>query len=486
MVSLEFHDDIFLPVYRPLVSLTTLETPDPNKFFDIDFLYGGRDSGKSRHIAMQLVIDCLMSSYFRCVLVRKVGNTIKDSQWQLIKDVVEEWGLTTLFKFSKSPLEIRCANGNVFICRGLDEPTKLKSISNPSHCWVEEGNQITSEDFVTILTTLRYNDGNTKTWFSFNPECEGNYTDFWLWQEWFSHTTDLSFEWIKSIEVGDEKIDYSVRATHSTYKDNPYCKPKRKALYESYRNSKNNAYWYQTYTLGLWGYKKTGGEFWKTFDESKHCHDLTPRKSTYHVVVDNNVAPYVTVALWQVDMANKKADQVDELPCTSPYNTASRAAKRTADYLRAIDYRDVVYIYGDPSANAKNTIDDEGKSFFAKFIDTLRNEGFRIMDRVGKSAPSVGQSASFINEIYESNYAGWEIRISNKCRKSIEDYTMVKEDAEGKMLKKRETNKETGQSYERYGHFSDCKRYFITTILADLYVKYKATRRRGGSYSARR
>jgi phage terminase large subunit len=482
MVSLEFHDDIFLPVYRPLVNLTSAEF----EFFDIDFLYGGRDSGKSRHIAMQLVIDCLMSKYFRCVLVRKVGNTIKDSQWQLIKDVVEEWGLSSLFKFSKSPLEIRCANGNVFICRGLDEPTKLKSISNPSHCWVEEGNQITSEDFVTILTTLRYNEGNTKTWFSFNPECDGNYTDFWLWQEWFSHTTDLSFKWIKTVEVGEEKINYSVRATHSTYKDNPYCKPQRKALYESYKNSKNNAYWYQTYTLGLWGFKRSGGEFWKSFDEAQHCHDLQPRKSTYHVVVDNNVAPYLSVQLWQVDMAGKTADQMDEIPCSSPYNTAARAAKRTAGYFNSLGYRDIVYMYGDPSANAKSTIDDEGKSFFAKFIDTLRNEGFKIVDRVGKSAPSITQSASFINEIYETNYAGWKIRINNKCRRSIEDYTMVKEDAEGKMLKKREKDKDTGQTFERYGHFSDCKRYFITTILADLYVKYKAIRRRGGSYSARR
>jgi len=482
MVSLEFHDDIFLPVYRPLVDLTG----EPVEFFDIDFLYGGRDSGKSRHIAMQLVIDCLMLPYFRCVLIRKVSNTIKESQWQLIKDVVEEWGLSKLFRFNKNPLEIHCANGNKFICRGLDEPAKLKSISNPSHAWVEEGNQITSEDFVTILTTLRYNDGNTKTWFSFNPECDGNYTEFWLYQEWFSHTKDLSFTWTKSIEVGDEKIDYSVRATHSTYKDNTYCKPKRKALYESYKTSKNNAYWYQVYTLGLWGFRKTGGEFWKCFDEAKHCHLMKPKPGTFHIVADNNVTPYVTVGFWQVDTAKKKLDQVGELPCTSPDNTATKAARRTAAWLRRQESNDIVYVYGDPSANAKSTTDDEGRSFFDKFISQLRAEGFRVVDRVGKSAPSVGQSASFINEIYEANYQGWEIRIAKDCRTSIEDYTMVKEDENGKMLKKRETNKDTGQSFERYGHFSDCKRYFVTTILPDLYVAFSNRRKRGGSYSAKR
>src|SRR5690349_10400848 len=63
--------------------------PEP----DIEFLWGGRDSGKTRHIAMRLILDCLTLPYFRCILVRKVANTIKDSQWQQIKDICEEWGV---------------------------------------------------------------------------------------------------------------------------------------------------------------------------------------------------------------------------------------------------------------------------------------------------------------------------------------------------------------------------------------------------------
>ncbi|MDP4151182.1 MAG: PBSX family phage terminase large subunit [Bacteroidota bacterium] len=478
VINLEFKEDIFLPIYRPLVHNSEL--------FDIDFMYGGRDSGKSYFIAAILLICCLQLPYFRCVLIRKVSNTIKESQWQLMKDIIDGWGLSHLFRFNKNPLEISCVNGNKFICRGLDEPAKLKSISNPSHCWVEEGNQITSEDFVTILTTLRYNQGNTKTWFSFNPECEVNYTDFWLYQEWFSHTTALSFQWIRSIDVGDEKIDYTIRATHSTYKDNPYCKPKRKALYESYKTSKNNQYWYQTYTLGLWGYKKTGGEFWTCFDETKHTHSLARHTNAFHVVADNNRVPYVAVQLWQVDQSIRKADQVGELACAIPNATASKAASLAAAELTRRGSGDLIFVYGDPSANAGSTQDDEGRSFFDKFIGKLKEEGFRVINRVGRSAPGVAESGSFVNEIYESNYSGWEIRIDASCRKSIEDYTMVKMDDKGKMLKKRETDADTKVSFERYGHFSDCKRYFITTILAEQFTKYKEKRKRGGSISANR
>ena len=456
----------FLDVYHHLL--------EPEPVIDIDFLYGGRDSGKSRFIASKLILDCLSLPYFRCILTRKVKDTIKDSQWQLIKDITEEWGLDHLFKFNKSPLEIHCVNGNKFICRGLDEPAKIKSVSNPSHCWVEEGNQIDNVDFVTILTSLRYNDGNVKTWFSFNPECDVNYTDFWLYQEWFEHTESLSWVWNKSIDVDGEIITYNVRATHSTYRNNPYCSIQRKALYESYKKSKNNAYWYQTYTLGLWGYRRTGGGFWKCFDEEVHSMPVSNINSTYHIVVDNNVSPYVSVQMWQIDQLNKRLIQVAELPCVHPNNTASKAAGETGKWLKRLNYNDKVFIYGDPSANAKSTVDDNGRSFFDKFTGYLTNEGYSLTNRVQSSAPRVSMSGDFINEIYESNYEGWSIAINTECRKSIEDYSMVKEAPDGTILKKRITDKETGISYEKYGHFSDCKRYFITTVLSKEFEAFRS------------
>ena len=65
----------FLPCYHHLL--------DDTEFFDIDFLWGGRDSGKSRHTAQQLVIECLRSKYFKYLLVRKVLATVRDSQYSL-------------------------------------------------------------------------------------------------------------------------------------------------------------------------------------------------------------------------------------------------------------------------------------------------------------------------------------------------------------------------------------------------------------------
>jgi hypothetical protein len=289
----------------------------------------------------------------------------------------------------------------------------------------------------------------------------------------------LSFEWTKRIELSEDKvIYYRTRATHSTYKDNPYCSDQRKALYESYKDSRNNQYWYQTYTLGLWGYRRSGGAFWKSFDEVRHIGEFEELKSTYHVVVDNNVNPYITNTIWQVDPVERRVLQVDEIMCENPHNTASKAAAKVARWLKDKGYRDVLYVYGDPSANAKSTVDDDGRSFFDKYIATLLEKKVSVTKRVGRSAPEVARSAEFINEIYEKELYGWSILIHRRCHKSIEDYQMVKEDKDGTMLKKRETNPETKQSFERYGHASDCKRYFLTTLLKDEFFKYKSRHRK--------
>lgn len=487
-INVTIKKEKFLPCYHHLL--------DNTKFFDIDFLYGGRDSGKSRFVAMYLVIECMMAAYFKCLLIRKELVTVRSSQFDLIKSIIEEWKLTHLFTVHETRMEIICkANGNGFYGRGLDNVGKIKSFNNPSHCWIEEGNQIDNTDFVVVLTSLRAN-REVKTWFTFNPECDGNYTDFWLYQEYFSHTTSLSWTWLKTIEAPREVLNkypdgkypsnlvvdtngvvwlnLRIRATHTTYKDNPYCQPQRIALYESYKNSKNNAYWYQTYTLGLWGFRRSGMEFWKCFEEAKHCKEVKLEKNTVHIVADNNVNPYIAISCWQIFNDKKIIRQVHELPCEHPANTASKAAQRVVKWLTDISYQDVVFVYGDPSANAKSTEDDEGRSFFDKFINVLQVAGFKVVKRVQSSAPEVALSGAFVNEIYESNYAGWTIEIGSHCRKSIEDYTMAKEDREGKILKKRETDKETKVSFERYGHFSDDKRYFITTVLDNEFARYKS------------
>lgn len=280
-LSIKIPRRAFLPCYHHLLNSNT----------DIDFLWGGRDSGKSAHIARQLIMDCLQLPYFRCVLVRKVFNTIKESQWQMIKDIVDEWGLSDLFTFNASPLEIRCVNGNRFICRGMDEPGKLKSLSNPSHCWAEEMNQLTLDDFIVIMTSLRYNKGNVKVWCSFNPECEGDYHDFWLYKTFFEGKSDnFAAKWV--VDIAGHPFEFTYSSTHTTYHDNKYCKPQRKAFLE--HMAVLDPYYYAVFTLGKWGNRKVEDPFCHCFNREKQVRKTTWRRDleTY-ASFDFNVNPIV-------------------------------------------------------------------------------------------------------------------------------------------------------------------------------------------------
>jgi phage terminase large subunit len=74
-------------------------------------LWGGRGSSKSNFTAKKLVKDCLKSRYFRQILIRDTYASIKDSQYQTIKDEVYERGLESLFHFKENPLEIQREHG---------------------------------------------------------------------------------------------------------------------------------------------------------------------------------------------------------------------------------------------------------------------------------------------------------------------------------------------------------------------------------------
>lgn len=221
-----------------------------------------------------------------------------------------------------------------------------------------------------------------------------------------------------------------------------------------------------------------GGEFWKSFDTTRHVKSLEIAEGPLHITLDDNVNPYVTIAMWQV--SGKLIRQVAELPCTTPDNNAPRAAAKLVSWLEKRRFDDVVYLYGDPSADARSTVDENSASFFDKFIEILRRAGFKVVIRVSRSAPQVAMSAAFINEIYADEWDGYSIEISDACPVSIEDYYTVKEEKDGTMQKLKRKDMTTGVTYEPHGHFSDAKRYFITQLLSDDFNRWKSRQRRGG------
>lgn len=358
---------------------------------DIDFLYGGRDSGKSKFIAQWLVYLCLKLPYFRCVLARKVFNTIKDSQWQFIKDVCEEWKVEHLFKFTVAPLEIKCVNGNRFICRGMDEPGKLKSLTNPSHAWVEEGNQLTLDEFIILMTSMRYNQGNCKTWFSFNPECEGDYKDFWLYKIFYANAdvyTLFKSSW--SIPYKDGIIEYNYQSTHTTYINNPYCKPVRIAFLTKLEEI--DPYHYLVYTLGKWGNIKTDDPFCICYDRAKHVRPtvLNKRQEVY-LSFDFNVNP-ITCGVYQHDGPglNIRVIQAIQLANSDIY--------KLCEYIN-LKYTNCIFmVTGDATGQNTTALVQDGINYYTVIKTKLRLSRGQL--KVPTINPRVKENRVLVNAVF--------------------------------------------------------------------------------------
>ena len=242
----------------------------------------------------------------------------------------------------------------------------------------------------------------------------------------------------------------------------------------------NDPDYYNVYALGEWGVIRTGSEFFGSFHRGRHSgeHPYIP-DLPIHISVDNNVLPYISVSYWQVDLSTGiKIWQFHETCAESPNNTVKKSSKLVGKYLKDIGYCDKVYLHGDASTKAANSIDDEKRSWMDLFIDTLQKEGFEIEDKVGNKNPSVAMTGEFINAIFDEIVPGIEIGIDESCTVSIEDYMSVQKDANGAILKTKVKNKTTMQTYEEHGHLSDTFRYVVTDLCHEEYTAFSNRRKR--------
>lgn len=411
IVSLDITPDVFLRCYKYSVppqlyvdeegnlieSIAKVIGPEP----DIDFLWGGRDSGKTRHIAMRLIVDCLTLPYFRCLLVRKVFNTIGDSQWQQLKDIAEEWGVDHLFKFKESPLEIECANGNKFICRGMDDPGKLKSVSNPSHCWIEEGNQLEKDDFIVIITSLRTNVARVKTWMSFNPECDGDFQEFWLYQMFFEEHRDIMYgrfrgHWITHIpertdaqgrKIPAHEAIFTYRCTWTTYQDNPYCPPERVAIL--LRMASLDPYYETVFTNGRWGNRKVDDPYCYCYDDALHKKvNKIDKRLELILSFDFNINP-ITCGVYQ-HLGN-------EILCIQSIKLANSDIYKLCEYIRVNYPRYMYLVTGDATGSHTNALVKDAINYYTVIKTELGLSSAQI--KIPPVNPPISENRVLVNAV---------------------------------------------------------------------------------------
>lgn len=144
------------------------------------WLKGGRGSGKSSFISIEIIFGMLRNPNAHAVIYRKVANTLRESVYEQMVKAIGYLGLRDFFACRLSPLEIRYKpTGQRIIFRGADDPSKSKSITTSSgyfgFLWFEELAEFGSmEDIRTIQASIIRGEGRAVTFMSYNPPQTAN------------------------------------------------------------------------------------------------------------------------------------------------------------------------------------------------------------------------------------------------------------------------------------------------------------------------
>lgn len=239
-------------------------------------LFGGRSSGKSYMACLKTVIRMKTDKYFKGVVLRKVFADVKDSVFEQIWAIIEQYGWDEEFHYTKSPLQLtHTASGNILLARGLDRPNKLKSITNPNYVHIEEADEIGFEDFIKSDTSVRHPDPNVvqQVVLSFNPESEEGWINEYFFPPKGSYELDDgSHTYIKSIVPNTLLL-------HTTYEHNDFCSPGNIDVIKRLERLGKESNYYRVYVLGLWGNALKGLVFEDVkyvdkFPDIEHCKNF--------------------------------------------------------------------------------------------------------------------------------------------------------------------------------------------------------------------
>lgn len=135
---------------------------------------GGRGSGKSSFLSIELLLFLLRHPDCHALAVRKVANTLRSSVYPQLNWAVGALGLSHLFRSTLSPLEmVYTPTGQRILFLGMDDPGKLKSIKMSTGyigvCWFEELDQFEEEEVRSVEQSVFRGGDSFLCLKSFNP-----------------------------------------------------------------------------------------------------------------------------------------------------------------------------------------------------------------------------------------------------------------------------------------------------------------------------
>ena len=234
-INLTLSKDLFVPKFYPLLF-------DYSHRFEV--YMGSAGSSKSYFITQKLIVRACREK-IRILVCRRYGTTIRNTCFAQFKEILEKWKLLPLYvKVRETDFHIAFPNGSEIIFTGLDEETKLLSLTNIGTIFIEEAYEVPKPIVEQLNLRLRGRTENQQIIMAFNPISKNH----WLYD--FCEVNPPS----------------SFLYTHSTYKDNPFLSEEYVSELEEMKV--RNPARYKVYGLGEWGVNVDGLVFsnWRVSD----------------------------------------------------------------------------------------------------------------------------------------------------------------------------------------------------------------------------
>jgi len=498
-IELEFKPWLFNPNFHHLER----EMTDENRRFI--WCYGGSSSAKSYSMAQAILIIGSLLEGSDTLVFRKVSADLETTIFKDFVTIINDLGLDEFFKVNYR--KITCVNGAVIVFKGLDQEGKIKGISGFKRVFLDEIDQFDHKEFKQIRKRLRGRVGQ-QILCAFNPIDE----EHWIKKEIFDKQDAVQMS--RSLVDANGVLQLNVAPEYTEVTEKWQGQPvtvrgvTRPANFVVIKSTYLNNFWvvgspcgtfglfdyqtvadfdsdrlndwdyYNVYALGNWGKLNKGGEMYKNFSTKFHVVDFIPYdpEKSLHLSFDENVNPYMTLDIWQGNSDDLAAWQIDEICLEDPQNTLRHTLAAFKE--RYPPNGMTAFIYGDATSRKADVKLEKGVNFFTLVENNLKLAGYTVINRVPLANPNVELRCNWLNEVF-NGLDGLSVQIGANCPKTINDYKYLKQASDGTKHKEKVKNKNTGVTYEKYGHNTDANDYFLTQFFSASFQNFGS--RKGGA-----
>lgn len=451
-------------------------------------VYGGKSAAKTFTIA-QLFSVLAYSKSESAICYRKEQTTIKTTLKESFEKAIEK----LYFKKVTRVLDFRIegGRGGNIVFKGMDNEGKVKGIEGFKYLLFDELDHFEQKEWEQANLTLRGIVG-AKLFATWNPIDE----DLWIKKELDEH------KWVDlPLQIGDNPLsklddnssvqiseDGKILLIRTTYLDNKwvtgaegYGERDENLIHEYEALKKHNDNRYRVNVLGLWGFYKTGMEFFPPFNDSHIDATMQYDPSLpLHITYDFNVNPYMTLLVAQIKIQDKVAEVrwIDEFCFKHPWNTTKAVTNKFyTKYFEELKHNSGLFYYGDASGKQRSTreVDQAIKHDY----DVVRSVLKRVLnagsDRTAKRNPPRLARRDFIIDSLEGSI-NIVNKFSPKCVELIRDLRYLKQDADGFKWKQEVVDAITGQKYQKHGHTSDAMEYLECRAFSNTFKRYEKLR----------